>query len=185
MSEVENNAAEQTAESSTRAQANGIVNKYMGWSVGAGIVPFPVWDVLAIGTVQTMMLKDLYAVYGLSISEKKARSLISVLIGALSPGMLVGITARSFAKFIPVVGQSLSALSSPITTMAITYAIGRLMTSHLEAGGTVETLNVEKAKQELKETIEDAKEVVKKTTGRKPKAKAETTATDDAAPAAG
>ena len=172
--------AEQTVAdtaSDKQAAANTIVSKYMGWGAGAGVLPMPIWDIVAIGSVQVLMLKELYALYGVSFSEKKARSTVSVLLGSVSPQMLVGATAATLLKFVPVVGPALATVSLPILASASTYAIGKVMTSHLENGGTQENFDAKQHKGKFTEAVEKGKEMAKSFKGKANK----TPAGDDAA----
>ncbi|WP_018694097.1 YcjF family protein [Algicola sagamiensis] len=146
---------------SKEAQALQIVSKYTGWGAGAGVIPFPVWDVVAIGGVQIVMLKELFELYGVPFSETKARSVVSVLLGSISPTLLAGVTAATLFKVVPVVGHALAALSLPILASAATYAVGKVMTDHLEQGGTLEDFDAKAAKKEFNDNLEEGKQAAK------------------------
>ena len=137
-------------------QATKIVNKYSGLGAGAGIVPLPVLDLMAISSVNVMMIKELYDLYGISFNQKRARTVINLLLASLSPKLLAGVTAASFTKFIPVLGSALGSLSMPLLSSASTYVTGNLMISHLEAGGALEDFNVQKHKGTFSQAIEAA-----------------------------
>ncbi|MFT4929436.1 MAG: hypothetical protein ACI8WB_005569 [Phenylobacterium sp.] len=160
----------------TQEAANNIVSKYMGWGAGAGAVPIPLWDIVAIGSVQVMMLKELYALYGVSFSEKKARSTVSLLLGSVSPQILVGATAATLFKFVPVVGPLLASVSLPILASAATYATGKVMTAHLEAGGTQEDFDAKGSKEKFTEAVEKGKNIAKNVKAKVTPAKKEATA---------
>ena len=147
--------------SQTQEAANNIVSKYMGWGAGAGAVPIPFWDIVAVGSVQVMMLKELYALYGVSFSEKKARSTVSLLLASVSPQLLVGATASTLLKFVPVVGHALATVSLPILASAATYATGKVMTSHLEEGGTQEDFCAKDHKEKFTDAVKKGKEIAK------------------------
>lgn len=144
-----------------KLQANRIVGKYSVWGAGAGLVPMPVWDLVAISTVQVMMLKELYALYGVSFNEKKARTTVHLLLAGLSPRLLAGASASSLLKMIPVVGTSLASVTLPILSSAATYATGRLMVSHLSAGGSLNNFDIEANKAKFKQEVENAVKKVK------------------------
>jgi uncharacterized protein (DUF697 family) len=141
-----------------KLQGDDIVNKYSVWGAGAGLVPLPAWDLVAIGTVQVMMLKELYALHGVSFSEKKARTTIHLLLAGLSPRLLAGVTVSSLLKVIPALGTALASVTLPILSSAATYATGKLMVSHLGAGGCLDDFDIEANKAKFSEEVESAVE---------------------------
>ncbi|NQZ09575.1 MAG: DUF697 domain-containing protein [Algicola sp.] len=161
--EVQSVANESTQDQNAQASENEaaakiIVSKYTGWGAGAGVLPIPLWDIVAVGGVQVLMLKELYQQYGVTFNEKKARSTVSVLLGSLSPALLLGITASTLLKFVPGVGSTLAMASLPILASASTYAVGKIMIKHLEQGGTLEDFDAKEHKEEFNESVESAKE---------------------------
>lgn len=144
--------------SENEAAAKIIVSKYTGWGAGAGVLPVPLWDIVAVGGVQVLMLKELYEQYGVTFNEKKARSTVSILLGSLSPALLLGITASTLLKFVPGVGSTLAMASLPILASASTFAVGKIMIKHLEQGGTLDDFDAKEHKEEFNETVESAKE---------------------------
>ena len=91
--------------------AHQIISKYMGWSAGAGAIPFPVADVVALAAVQTKMIKEILSLYDVTFSEVRIKSTLTILLGSLPPQMLAGAVAGSLTKLIPGVGQVLAPLS--------------------------------------------------------------------------
>lgn len=103
----------------------------MLWSAGAGLVPIPFFDMLAVMALQSRMLKRLCALYGLNYSEQRAKSVVTSLIGGIHAGLIAG----SMIRIIPIVGLvSLAAI--PAANGALTYAVGRVFIQHFECGGT-------------------------------------------------
>jgi uncharacterized protein (DUF697 family) len=152
-------------------EAKRIVSKYVGWSAGTGAIPFPVWDIVAITSVQIKMVKELLDLYAVPFSETKVKSSLSVLFGSLSPYMLAGITATSLFKFVPVVGHALAAFTLPMLSAAASYAVGKVMISHLASGGTLADFQADKVKDKFKQAFEEGKAKVKAATARKTTAK--------------
>lgn len=142
--------------------AKAVVSKYMGWGAGAGAMPVPFWDVVAIGSVQTLMLKEIFAVYEVNYQEKKLRSVVTLLLGAVSPGMLAGVAATTFMKLIPGVGSVLAAVSLPVLASASTYAVGNVMIQHLEKGGNLDNFNVTDYKDKFAESVEKGKAMLRR-----------------------
>lgn len=139
-----------------KLQADGIVGKYAVWGAGAGLVPMPVWDLVTISTVQVMMLKELYALYGVSFSEKKARTTVHLLLAGLSPRLLVSAGASSLLKMIPVAGTAMASVTLSVLSSAATYATGRLMVSHLSAAGGLNSFDIEANKAKFGQEVENA-----------------------------
>jgi len=146
---------------SHQAAADVIVSKYMGWGAGAGAVPIPLWDLVAIGSVHVLMLKELYTLYGVSFNENKTRTTVGLLLASLSPKVLAGATAATLLKIVPVFGSALATVTLPLLSAASTYAMGRVMISHLEQGGTPDNFDVSKNSSKFSEAVEKGKEVAK------------------------
>lgn len=154
--------AVETTPSENELAAKAVVTKYMGWGAGAGAMPVPFWDVVAIGSVQVLMLKEIFAVYEVDYHEKKLRSAVTLLLGSLSPGMLAGATASTFLKVVPGLGGALAAATLPILASASTYAVGKVMIGHLENGGTLENFKAGDYKEKFNESVEKGKEILKR-----------------------
>jgi uncharacterized protein (DUF697 family) len=113
-------------------EALQLVRKYMFWSAGAGLVPIPCFDLLAVTAVQLRMLKKLCILYGLNYPEQRAKSVVTSLIAGIYTGLIAG----SMIRLIPIVGLvSLAAI--PTASGALTYAVGRVFIQHFECGGTL------------------------------------------------
>jgi uncharacterized protein (DUF697 family) len=120
---------------SHKQAANLVISKYTGWAAGSGAIPFPFWDVAAIAAVEIKMVNELLDIYNKPFSEAKTRSILTILIGSLSPQLLVGATAVTLFKVVPGIGHVLAAMSMPMLAAASAYAVGQVMVSHLENGG--------------------------------------------------
>jgi uncharacterized protein (DUF697 family) len=120
---------------SRKQTANLVISKYTGWAAGSGAIPFPFWDIAAIAAVEIKMVNELLNIYDKPFSESKARSIIAILVGTLSPQLLVGATASTLFKIVPGVGHVLAAMSLPVLAAASAYAVGQVMLNHLEDGG--------------------------------------------------
>ena len=145
-------------------EAGRIVSKYVGWSAGTGAIPFPVWDIVAVGAVQVKMVKELLDLYDSPFAESKLKSSVSVLLGSLSPHLLAGVTAVSLFKFIPGVGHVLAAFTLPMLSSAASYAVGKVMIAHLEGGGSMADFNPSAVKEQFKDAFEEGKTKVKAAT---------------------
>jgi uncharacterized protein (DUF697 family) len=119
----------------------------MWWSMGAGLIPFPLIDLVAISGVQLKMLAQLSKIYGIEFHENTGKALVGSLLGYLVPKGLAGGTLGSLLKSIPVVGPIMGLPSLVIFCGASTYALGRVFVQHFAAGGTFLTFDPSKVKE--------------------------------------
>ena len=162
--QTENNEAtesEQVITSSRKDEAKRIVSKHVGWSAGTGVIPLPLWDIAAVAAVQVKMVKELLDLYDRPFSESKTKNILYVLVGSLSPQMLARVTAASIFKFVPVVGHALAFFTLPMLSSAASYAVGKVMISHLENGGSLDDMKPGEVKEKFQNAFEEGKKKVK------------------------
>ena len=128
------------AEQLEKAQA--IVQHNIAWSAGAGLLPFPALDLLAIAAVQLKMINELCSVYEIPFKQSLARPMVISLIGSLGATMLAPTIASATIKFIPGIGSLLAGTALAATSAGITYGIGHLFLDHFKKGGTLENFNL-------------------------------------------
>lgn len=125
--------------SSRIGRAKAIIQRNVMWSLGAGVVPIPVVDIIAITGVQVNMMKELSELYRKEgFKPKKAKSVVYALLvslGSVGVGSMVG---ASLAKLLPAIGTTLGIISVPIVAGAFTHAVGKVFLMHLESGGTLD-----------------------------------------------
>ncbi len=103
----------------------------MLWSMGAGIIPVPIVDFLAVGAIQIDMVRQISRSFDIDYKESEGKTIISALTGA----SLARIGA-SMVKTIPGVGSFLGGATTAILSGASTYAIGEVFKKHFSKGGT-------------------------------------------------
>jgi uncharacterized protein (DUF697 family) len=135
-------------------QASEIVQKHVLWSMGSGLIPFPILDSIAVTVVQLDMLRQISHLYGKEFSENIGKSVISLL----TSGFLVR-QGASFIKAIPILGSVVGGLSFSILAGASTYAIGQVFIQHFESGGDWLDFDTDKFKNFYKEKFEQGKKV--------------------------
>jgi uncharacterized protein (DUF697 family) len=145
---------------SKKDNASRIVNKHVLWSIGAGLVPLPILDIVAVTAIQLDMLKQIASEYRVSFSESEGKAWVSALAGNL----LVRIGANAL-KFIPVIGSVIGGLSSAILSGASTYAIAQVAINHFEAGGTFADMDMDAARRAYEQEFERGKQVAKDLAG--------------------
>jgi uncharacterized protein (DUF697 family) len=141
-------------------RAEAIVRRNVLWSLGAGVVPFPIFDAIAITGVQLKMISELSELYKVSFTESIAKKIIGSLLSSLG-GVTVGaFVGASLAKFVPVVGTALGIVSIPLAGGAFTNATGRIFVMHFEAGGTLLDFDPHKMRRYFKQEFDKAQQTV-------------------------
>jgi uncharacterized protein (DUF697 family) len=143
------------------AKANSVVKTNMLWSAGLGIIPIPVFDLVAITVVQIKMLKELSTHYNVKFFDHKVKNLVTSLVGGLGSVSVGGALTMSLVKFIPGAGHIAGAIAVPITAGALTYAIGRVFIQHFESGGTFLDFDPNTVREHFRKEFEEGKVVAK------------------------
>lgn len=118
-------------------EAHGIVQNNIYWAMGAGVLPFPVFDLIAITGVQLKMLRQLSSHYDIPFREGLAKKAVTSLLVGLGGVGIGGIIGASLFKSLPVLGTSLGVVSIPVISGMLTHAVGRTFIMHFESGGTL------------------------------------------------
>ena len=145
----------------TEEGATKIVNRYILWSMGAGLVPIPIIDVAAIIGVQMKMLSQLSKYYGVEFSEEKGKSLVSSLIGGIAAESIAHGSIGSFIKSIPGAGTLFGMIAMPLSAGATTYAIGKVFTQHFASGGNLLNFNPDEARDLFNKSLKEGKQVAR------------------------
>ena len=122
-----------------------IIKKHVIISMGIGLIPVPMVDFVGITGAQLNMLRRLAKIYEIPFSEDKVKNILGSLIGGVG-SVPVSIVFASLVKSVPVIGQTVGALSMPITAGAMTYAVGRVFLQHFASGGTFLTFDPEEVR---------------------------------------
>ena len=135
--------------------AEKIIKTHMVWSVGAGLMPVPLFDLVAVTAIQIDMLKQLAAEYKVDFSASTGKTFVAALTG----GTFARIGA-SMLKAIPGVGSVVGGLSMSVMSGASTYAVGQVSKSYFAAGADLSKVDVGEAKKAYSEEFERGKNVV-------------------------
>lgn len=136
--------------------AERVIKQHVIWSVGAGLVPVPVVDFVAVTGIQVDLIRQLCVLHGVRFDESTGK----VWVGALTGGAVARIGASAI-KAIPGIGSLLGGLSMSIASGASTYAVGQVVRRHLEAGGTMQNFDVDDARRRYDDAYEKGKQVAK------------------------
>jgi uncharacterized protein (DUF697 family) len=137
-------------------QADSTITKHVALATGTGFIPVPVFDIVATTGVQADLLIQLFKIYGHHISKEKARSIVTVLLGASLP-TLAARTVASGLKMIPAVGTALGFFTSPTLAGTSTYIVGRVIEEHLATGGSPFNLHLAEASAKVKQELSKIK----------------------------
>jgi uncharacterized protein (DUF697 family) len=140
------NKGEKTHSGEKEREARKVIQKYMRWSLGAGLIPVPFVDLVAVSGVQLKMLAEISKIYDVDFQESRGKMLIASLLGYLVPNMLSFGSIGSLLKGLPLVGPLVGAPSMVLFCGASTYAVGRIFVQHFESGGTFLTFEPSKVK---------------------------------------
>jgi len=138
-------------------RAEAIIRRNVLWSIGAGVVPLPLFDIVAVTGIEVKMLSELSDLYNVLFVEDIAKKLIGSLLGGFLGFGFGAFIGGSLAKLVPVVGMVLGAVSVPIFAGAFTWALGKVFLMHFEAGGTLLDFDPHAMRSYFKQEFEKAK----------------------------
>jgi uncharacterized protein (DUF697 family) len=142
-------------------EAHETVQRNVYWAMGVGVLPLPLFDLVAITGVQLKLIRELSKLYDTSFREdlaKKAVTSLFVGIGGIGIGGFIG---ASLSKFVPIIGQSLGVVSVPIVSGMLTYAVGRTFVMHFESGGTLLDFDARVMREHFRREFDEAKDKVR------------------------
>ena len=135
--------------------AEKIIKNHVMWSMGAGLMPVPLFDILAVTAIQADLLKQLASEYGVDYSNSDGKAFVT------------GLTGSAFARFgasalkaVPGIGTIIGGLSMSVMSGASTYAVGQVAKSYFAAGAELSKINVGEAKNAYSQEYERGKQVV-------------------------
>ncbi len=140
--------------------AHMIVNKWVKWSAGIGLVPIPMVDLAGITTVQLLMVGDLAKHYEIPFSKQRGKAILASLLGSVVPNGLGYSVASAFFRYVPGLGPLLGAITLPAFAAASTYAVGKVFIQHFESGGTFLDFEPHEVRAYFHQVFEEAKAAV-------------------------
>ncbi|MFK7796591.1 MAG: DUF697 domain-containing protein [Aureispira sp.] len=133
------------------------IRSHVVWSMGAGFIPIPVADIVAVAAVQLDMIRTISSLYGVDFKETEGKALVTSLTGS----GLSRIGANAIVKMIPGVGSLLGGLSMSVVSGASTYALGQVFKTHFSVGGTFLDFDTDRFQRYYDEQFEKGKTVAK------------------------
>ncbi len=136
-------------------EAENIITTHVVWSLGAGLMPVPLFDIAAVTAVQMDMLKQLAELYEADFSKATGKTFVSALTG----GTFARIGA-SLVKAVPGVGTVVGGVSMSVMSGASTYAVGQVARSHFQSKGNLVDVDMDWAKDAYADLVEKGKKIV-------------------------
>lgn len=134
--------------------AEKAIRSHMIWSMGAGLIPFPLADLFTVGAVQLDLIRQLCKIYGVDFKEEEGKAIVT----SLTSSLLAKIGARTAIKLIPGIGTVIGGVAMAVLSGASTYAIGQAFRNHFEKGGTILDIDLNRIKKVYQEKFEKGKE---------------------------
>jgi uncharacterized protein (DUF697 family) len=143
---------------SVKKDCDKLITHHVIASMGAGLIPVPLVDLVALTGIQLNMLRKLAEKHDITFSKDAGKNLLGALLGS-SLSLPASRLVASVVKFIPVIGQATGTISLPVTAGASTYAVGRVFDTHFSTGGTFLNFDAEKMKEYYHEMFEKGKAI--------------------------
>ncbi|WP_250631102.1 DUF697 domain-containing protein [Rhodoflexus caldus] len=140
---------------SRKDKSEAVIKSSVMWSMGAGLIPIPVADMVAVTAIQMDMLKQLCVIYEINFSESQFKTLLATLTGSALSRM-----GAEAIKVIPGLGSVIGGVSMAAISGATTYAVGQVFMTHFENGGNMQNFDVEAFKDFYKKQFERGKAFV-------------------------
>lgn len=134
-----------------------IIRRHAIYAAVGGLIPIPLAEVVASGTIQLRMIAQLSDLYDLPFSEQAVKAAIGSLVGSVLPMTGVGYAAFSLVRSVPVVGPVLGLATMPVFAAALTWAVGRVFAWHFASGGTIEDFDAAARREQFKREFEEGK----------------------------
>ena len=154
--------------SENELKALKVVKNHMWWSMGAGLIPVPFVDLVAVSGVQMRMLSEISKVYGVDFHETRGKAVVGALLGFVVPGAVTYGFLGSALKAVPLVGALVGAPSMAVFCGASAWALGKVFIQHFESGGTFLTFEPELVKDYFQKMFKEGQCLAAKLETEKP-----------------
>ena len=143
-------------------QALKTAKNYMYWSMGAGLIPVPFVDLVAVSGVQIKMLAEISKIYDVPFQESRGKALIASLIGSVAPSTVSYGAIGCLIKAVPLIGTLAGAPAMALFCGASSWALGKVFIQHFESGGTFLNFNPEQVKDYFKAQFDEGRNMASK-----------------------
>ena len=124
-----------------------IVRRYVGASAVAGLIPYPVLDVATLGGVHLSLIRDLTKHYDREFSDNAARNILIAIAASLVPGSIASVVGHRALGALPFITPVAGLVTMSAFSAAASYGLGMIFVRHFEAGGTLDSFDLENLHQ--------------------------------------
>jgi uncharacterized protein (DUF697 family) len=126
-----------TVDPALHKAANAIIHRNILWALGAGLVPNPLFDAVAVAVIELKMIDELATVYQFPFPTQlaTAKALMS-LVFSIGPISLASVSQNGLSGH-ALAGYGLSAGIFSLTGAIAVFAVGKVFQKHFESGGTL------------------------------------------------
>ena len=135
------------------------VKNYMWWTMGAGLVPVPILDLVAVSGAQLKMLAELSKIYDVPFEKNRGKAIVGSLVGFVLPHSLSYGIVFSLLKAAPLVGSVAGGSSMVLLSGASAWALGKVFIQHFESGGTFLDFDPERVREYFKAQFEEGRNI--------------------------
>ncbi len=142
--------------------ANQTVTSWCKWASMAGFIPVPAMDIVTITSVQTLMIKELCAIYCVTFKKEVVSAVITSLTASTLSTFVSSKLASTLLNPIPIIGTTLGAISLPAISYCTTRALGDVFIKHFETNDSLDNMSAENYENFFKQTFTASKQMFKK-----------------------
>jgi len=135
------------------------VKRYMWLSGAAGLIPFPLVDLMAVSGVQLKMLAEISKIYDLPFQASRGKIIIGSLMGYVLPRALSFGLIGSLIKGIPVLGTLSGEPAMGLFSAASAWALGNVFIQHFESGGTFLNFDPDSVREYYRAQFEEGRQM--------------------------
>ena len=100
-------------------------------------------DVAALGALHVALIREITEYFGAEFSEHAARNIVIAIAAGLIPGSIGSAIGRKVLQALPFMTHGLGLATMSAFSAGVSYGLGVLFIRHFEAGGTLDSFNVE------------------------------------------
>lgn len=141
-------------------EAINIVKNHALAGSAMGLVPLPLFDLVALSGTQYNMIEQLCQHYDVDFDRQKVKTILLAVLAGSSPTLAL-FSMSSGLKFIPGVGTLAGNASLTLLGGVMTYAIGQSFSKHFSAGGTLDDVNSQQLRALFRKELTRGKQLLR------------------------
>lgn len=118
-----------------RLAADALIRKYVLASMGVGLVPVPLVDLVAVTAMEVKLITDMATIYEFPVPHRLVALKLLVSVVGSAGSVYVAAKMGTLVKTSPGVGHALHASLFALSGGVAVYAVGKLFQKHYESGG--------------------------------------------------